>query len=276
MSYKYSKLEGKHQWIDTFFEIDAAPQSAPNSTDIIVPDCTPGLLYVEKGGCIRQKDGEMAILSPNSLYLFGQKTKAVQYQFDTQGFKAFGVKLKPFAIYQLLGCPAYQITNKNIKINTSLPSYAILEKPHLYRSTKIEFILSCLEDLTPKNHLQPSILLETLLQDIHQSNGNISIQKLAQKHHIGYKKIERLFKKHIGITPKLYARIIRFNHCVKYATSHRVQKLTDIAYQMGFFDQMHFIKETRHFTGKLPSELFCNSKDILEKEQVKYLCERMY
>ena len=276
MPYKYTNIGDRHPWIDTFFEINASPKATKSRIDLIVPDGTTGILFIEKGSLIRQQGDQSVSLSSNNLYIFGQKTQAVQYHFCEEGCKGFGFKFKPSGIYQLLGCNAQQITNKAINIDDIMPIKKELEISEYRDKNKMNLMLHYLKQIQWHPLSAPVALLSILLSDIHQSNGNIAIQRLAQKYHISYKKIERLFKQYVGITPKLYARIIRFNHCVKYASSHQIKKLTDIAYQNGFFDQMHFIKETRCFTGKLPSEIFFHPTTLLEQKHVEYLNERAY
>ena len=117
---------------------------------------------------------------------------------------------------------------------------------------------------------------KNLLEEIHHSSGQVSIQEISQKYKIGYKRIERLFRQFVGITPKQYTRLIRFSHCVKYAAQFPRKNLTDIALAHGFFDQMHFIRESKSITGQLPSRIFNQPSGALEKEHVNYLLNRSY
>jgi AraC-like DNA-binding protein len=69
--------------------------------------------------------------------------------------------------------------------------------------------------------------------------------------------LERLFLAHVGITPVLYTRITRFQAAVVLLRRdktdiRRPRSLTDIAHSLGYFDQSHFIRDFRLFSGVTP------------------------
>ncbi len=64
----------------------------------------------------------------------------------------------------------------------------------------------------------------------------------------------RQFKKYVGLRPKYLLRILRFNQMMKQISNREELVWTDVAYQNGFFDQSHFIKEFKHFSGFNPKE----------------------
>ena len=279
MFYQYHKVQGQQSVIDAFFELASSLDQQEKQVDLILPDCTPGLLFVQRGRFSRINHGVSMNLVEGNFYLFGQKTKAVEYHFNNGAIDTFGLKLKPSSIFQLFGISAHEITNQVINVNELLgssmkSSSSIPQNGRI--AEKINYLQNCLNHFSP-NDLSPRLqLIDALLNDIHHTQGTITIQSLATKYNIGYKKIERLFIKHVGLTPKLYARIIRFNHCVKLAKHYPFGRLTDVAYQNGFFDQTHFIKETKKFTGQIPSQLFGRKDVPLEKNHLQYLQQRGY
>ena len=64
--------------------------------------------------------------------------------------------------------------------------------------------------------------------------------------------IER-FREQVGITPKVYCRIRRFQRAVTMATRGRQVEWTRVALDCGYFDQAHFIHDFRSFAGLTPS-----------------------
>ncbi len=62
------------------------------------------------------------------------------------------------------------------------------------------------------------------------------------------------FKKYVGLTPKYYHRILRFNDLLLRIHAQELINWSDVAYQCGFSDQSHFIKEFQHFSGFNPGE----------------------
>lgn len=85
---------------------------------------------------------------------------------------------------------------------------------------------------------------------------------------LGKKQFERLFRSHVGVNPKEYASIVRFQKALAMMQSGE-SVLSQVAYACGYADQSHFIREFRRFSGQTPamllkttsihSDLFSNS-----------------
>jgi AraC-like DNA-binding protein len=98
--------------------------------------------------------------------------------------------------------------------------------------------------------------LESVINDIHSANGIISIQELAKRNFTTLRQLERNFKKLIGLSPKEYSSIIRFQHAlslIKDAKQNR--SLLDIAFECGYYDHSHLSLEIKRNTGLSPSSL---------------------
>lgn len=77
---------------------------------------------------------------------------------------------------------------------------------------------------------------------------------MAAALYVSQSTLERRFRSIIGTTPKKFASIVRF----KQALSHYKPQasLTDLGYEAGFYDQAHFIREFKSFTGETPEQFF--------------------
>ena len=84
----------------------------------------------------------------------------------------------------------------------------------------------------------------------------ISQTGLSKKHFI------QLFKKYVGLIPKQYQRIVRFNGILSLIQENKKVEWTQIAYSCGYYDQSHFIKEFKLFCGINPSIFIKNYKEI--------------
>jgi AraC-like DNA-binding protein len=85
---------------------------------------------------------------------------------------------------------------------------------------------------------------------IYQSKGMLKIKELSKQLFISQSPLEKRFKAVVGTTPKKFASIIRFNAVLTQLDG--AKSLTDICYEHGFFDQAHFIKDFRQYTGDTP------------------------
>src|SRR5690606_37694197 len=98
------------------------------------------------------------------------------------------------------------------------------------------------------------------VRSIMDAGGQISVERLAERSGLSIRQFERKFKEVAGLTPKLYAKVIRF----QAAAAHKplgTRNLTDIAYDCGYYDQSHFINDFRRFSGYSPKEYFWNEAE---------------
>ena len=107
-----------------------------------------------------------------------------------------------------------------------------------------EFLVSQLKDI------QTDTLIVEAVKLIYQSNGTIRIKELNERLFISQSPFEKRFRKVVGTSAKKFASIVRF-HTVLHNLSN-TKSLTEICYENIFFDQAHFIKDFKQFTGDTP------------------------
>lgn len=84
--------------------------------------------------------------------------------------------------------------------------------------------------------------------------GNLKINLLIQQLSISQSQLEKRFRKIVGASPKKFASIVRFRNVLKIA--HHERSMTQLGLEAGFFDQAHFIKDFKSFTGLTPERYF--------------------
>ena len=77
------------------------------------------------------------------------------------------------------------------------------------------------------------------------------------------RQLERNFKKQIGLTPKQLSKVIRLQATLQMLLNQTTRTLTDIAYESEYYDQSHFIKDFKEFTGLTPKEFLTDEKMAL-------------
>jgi len=68
--------------------------------------------------------------------------------------------------------------------------------------------------------------------------------------------LEKSFQKFVGLSPKQFGNIIRYNHFINYKKNHPGKTLTDCAYEAEFYDQSHLIYLANQITGQSPKSYF--------------------
>ena len=96
------------------------------------------------------------------------------------------------------------------------------------------------------------IPIEHIINEIKNNRGCINIKELANEYNCSLSKLERNFNDCVGITPKQYARIIRFNEVLNILNINNYNYLRDFIFKMGYYDQSHFINEFKNFMGTTP------------------------
>lgn len=99
-------------------------------------------------------------------------------------------------------------------------------------------------------NIETDKLIVEAVKLIYQSKGTIRIKELNEKLFISQSPFEKRFRKVVGTTAKKFASIVRFNSVLN--NMNQAKSLTEICYENSFFDQAHFIKDFKQFTGHTP------------------------
>jgi AraC-like DNA-binding protein len=85
-----------------------------------------------------------------------------------------------------------------------------------------------------------------------------SIEEICRQQNISRKHLNFLFQEYIGVSPKMFSSLVRFQSILQTIGNARPDKLTDIAYELNFFDQAHFNNNFKRFTGIKPNQYIKN------------------
>ena len=104
-------------------------------------------------------------------------------------------------------------------------------------------------------HTEPSSkCVEYVVSSITKKPNIQGFQQLSS--HIGYsqKHFIDLFKRQVGVSPKQYLKIMRFQKAVLEIEASKPIHWSDLAAESGFYDQAHFINDFKSFSGFTPNE----------------------
>jgi len=106
------------------------------------------------------------------------------------------------------------------------------------------------------NQKQDNLVLAAL-QKIHSTKGLIKIKDLANSLYISQDAFEKRFRSIVGTSPKQFSSLIRLKSITQGL--YQNQKLAELAFNAGYFDQSHFNKDFKLFTGQTPTDFFKHS-----------------
>ncbi|MCW8812689.1 MAG: helix-turn-helix domain-containing protein [Chlorobium sp.] len=220
----------------------------------VMPDCMTELV-INFGNTYQRTRGEKnEIINVKGSHFIGIKSNYCLVK-PTPKMKKVSVRFKPGAISLFTGCCSQEFCNEVVDAQLIFgKEFKVLEneicgiKDEKIIKTKIEsFLLNklninfqALETINAVNSIYRNPFF-TKVESLKNENSN-------------YKQLERRFSRYIGLLPKSVIKIIQFNYSTKIKYEDPQISLTQLAYQSGYYDQAHFIKSFKQFSGLLPRQ----------------------
>jgi AraC-like DNA-binding protein len=118
---------------------------------------------------------------------------------------------------------------------------------------RVKILQTFLIDLLADSKSDP-VIAQTL-QYIQLADGRISVEQLSNYSGFSQRQLARKFQYDVGMSPKEYLRVARFHSSLKKLNNYPYSSLTEIAINSGYYDQAHFIRDYKEFTGYTPGKL---------------------
>lgn len=243
-------------FIKCYWNLESAKENTPLK-NTIVPDGTMKLIF-HYGDTYRHhlSNGGSVILP--KCFLIGQLTRP--YVVEPLGVTgSFIVRFHPDGFLPFTTIPLKEMENTAVPLKDLfgeegevLGEKILQAKDTSERIQRMEaFLLARLKD---KKNID--YLIKSAVETILDANGSFSVNEHSAKISINRRQLTRKFSTAIGLSPKQLAKTIRIQATLKRLSSSEVIKLTDAAYENDYFDQAHFIKDFKEFTGITPKEFY--------------------
>jgi AraC-like DNA-binding protein len=212
-------------------------------------------LYLNAGIQAKRIDESEFVKRPRVVVVGPQVTR-MQLQVN-QSHKVAVIGFLPGGLYRLLGVPMQEIFDEGIDGHALLGKdiYDLVDRcAELNSMTAIktsieEYLLSRLGRI--KDFLPVDRAFHLLLH----SRGQLGMREVAEVACLSLRQFERKSLERIGMSPKLFSRIARFSKAYRLFEKSQNPDWSEIAYQAGYFDQMHFIKDFKQFSGITPTSM---------------------
>lgn len=190
--------------------------------------------------------------------LMGQQTLTCN-RYLTRDIMNFQVVFQPGVLHRLTGIPAYELNNNILDAECVFGKEVSLVNEQLFHATGYSHMVWIVENYLTR-------LIGKLKKDIHPVDkiGMLMLNN-AQMHSMDYfcreaclspRQFERKFKQHMGVSPKLYARIIRFDQAFRMRNRYPELDWLSIAIYCGYHDYQHLVKDYKDFTGYTPNGFY--------------------
>ena len=244
-------------YIKCFWILENDKSGKDLTLDKVLPDACPELI-IHYGDRFRIRTETGKIQTQPKSFVFGPLTRHIEIG-PTGASGMIAARFYPGGLAVFSRISVKTITNQYIPLVSCFGSPAAgLEKKVCTaktlneRKTLIEhFLLS----LLPQQSAEP-LLPVGLLDNIISKQDPVKIEQLSDTLHIGRRHLERRFNREIGMTPKMLLKIVRFQNVFKIINRKKVKSLTALTYEAGYFDQSHFYRDFKAFSGLTPKEYF--------------------
>lgn len=220
---------------------------------IIIQGSTEGTYY----------DAERHAFPP--LFLYGQTVKRQALYFRGR-FETLGICFQPYGLKSLFGFDAQELTDgcldlRGMKVfNKESLAELVLSTGLMTR--RLALLTGYLSTHARSRGIDAAV--QATVAEVTRTQGNLSLVSLQQALKLSERTLERRFLEHVGISPKLFARINRFQASLQQLRAHGSTKLSDIAYDHGYTDQSYFIRSFKEFTGVSPRQFKSQCNHLVE------------
>ncbi|MEH0158479.1 helix-turn-helix domain-containing protein [Limibacter armeniacum] len=244
----------RHFWV--------AEANAPFTTigQRTVPRACPLLVIFETAPPQISLSSKKIVALPNAVLLLPRNNNTLTLPQEG-GVKATGVELTPHGCIQLLGIDVTKNSSCFIDMEAYMGNCFTQLQEQIYAEElpvrKVEilsnFLINNQHIHTPAKNL--SARTQEALHYILEQAGRMDVSEVAETCCTTLRNLQRDFKKAIGLSPKQFISLVRFNNAFRMMVKQPHQSLESISYECGYYDPSHLIKDFRKFMGVVPSHL---------------------
>lgn len=251
-------------YVRYFWTLESNGIGASPKTFKTIADGCPGLIVQqsENGTFYDQNNKPLP-----RIFLYGQATKHAQIHALGK-FSTIGIYLHPSALKPIFGLKADELTDSCLDLNVMAEKQGVHLSEQLLSASsladQIKILSSYLLFQIRKNDTPADKPMQHALSQILQSKGNLSLKKLRETLGLSERSFERKFKQCVGIPPKLFSRVCRFQASLDQLRNNHYHKLSDIAFENEYADQSHFIRAFKEFAGFSPYRYRQQSNEVVE------------
>lgn len=256
----YKEIAPSHPlkpFIKCFWVLENSAESGNRKLQRVLPDACPELI-IHYGNRFRIRSGRKIKQQPYA-FLFGPITSYIEIG-PSGNTGMIAARFYPGALSAFLSFPVKQLTDRYVPLPAVFGAEArVLEKSLRAHSSFHEQMLVLLEGFLLSRLSQQAftpVLKQATLRQITDQQQAVKIEALSRQLNMGRRHLERKFNEQVGMTPRLFLRIVRFQNIFRIIGNKRVKSLTDLTYRAGYFDQSHFSRDFKTFTGMSPKDYF--------------------
>lgn len=173
------------------------------------------------------------------------------------GVESFGIFFQPTGLTLLFGIPIYELTNRQSDASAIIGTRIRTLWNRLGESSSFEDRVLIAEEFLMREAAcaRPLYMIVAAANYIFQTYGALRITDISDQFSIGLRQFERKFRQEVGASPKLFARVARFQAALDAKIAAPKRSWLDIAHAFGYHDQMHMIHDFNTLGQNSPTGL---------------------
>lgn len=166
----------------------------------------------------------------------------------------FKILFQPGGFYRLFGVPMSMFVNR-IEDGVIVLGNDFKEiQTQIEEASNFNTMISLAESYLLKKMSQVKIAAQPIDHIFNHEKWHLqTLDQMAQAACLSTRQFERNFLLRIGVSPKFYSRLVRFNAALKIKQAQPRLSWMQLAYQSGYYDHMHLLRDFKQFTGSVPS-----------------------
>jgi len=209
-------------------------------------------------------DGGRPTASPETVVVGPQGSRRIQLHASGE-LHLFNILFQPSGLNRLIG------TDMSCLVNEGIPASDVLGQRATLLSDAVRLAKDFPSRVAAAEHCLGMMLEQCTATDgidyasrlLLRTNGGARIDTLIARSGLGARQFQRRFKAQVGLSPKHYARITRFDAALVAHLAAPQRRWTDILYEVGYFDQAHFVRECHTLAGAPPSRFINDWNNII-------------
>lgn len=235
---------------------------------LIVPNANFKLTFTYCNGIVARVDEKVFAQKENVLTLTGLIDSPVFLDpLEDTRTGTIIIEFNPFGVYRLFQLPYKEIRDQIIELSDLIGSRAEILQRQLAGAESVDLKFQLLQNFLIRQLTRaiPDPIYDHCINRISASKGLINVAQLEKETGYTARWLHRKFSKHLGSGPKDLSEMVRFRHFYQlYSTGIELPKLKDHIYSY-YYDQSHFIRAFKRFTGHTPTDLHNSANELATK-----------
>ena len=217
-----------------------------------------GIIFYIKGSVVSSNPSANTFEKRAKTVIFGQPLNRQNLHLPAN-YIAISVRFRPGALFKFLGIPMTEFLNKNIDAELVLGREITQVNDHMENVESYEEMVSVVETylwerIRPiKERIHP---VDKIGELIFENPQHFSLDEFAREACLSSSQLERRFVQQIGVPPKFFARVCRFYQAFVIKERTPSLKWRDVAFETGYTDYQHLVRDFKEFSGSTPKMLF--------------------